>query len=458
MSYRIDRAAVIGAGVMGAGIAAHLGNRGLEVLLLDRLPEGAKSTGNQPGEQRNALAENALQQLQKARHPVFTCEASRSRISCGNTSDDLARLKDYDWVIETIIEDLKMKMDLYREIEKHRRPDSIVSTNTSGLPLIQISQGFSENLRRHFLGTHFFNPPTYVRLIELIPGPGTDPGLISFMQEFCQETLDKRPLVVKDTPNFICNRLAIVSVLNAFRLSRERGLTVEAVDALSGRALGRMQSAIFATSDAVGLDTVCHVIRNLYTNAPDDENREAFQVPEFAQKMLAKNLLGAKSGGGFYKRLKQPDGSIKELALDLDTLEYREKLAPHFPCLEEARKSDKPAEQVRTLVNGRDPGSEFAWELLAADLVYAAHRVGEIADTIVDIDRAMKWGYTWRLGPFECWDALGLARSVKRMKNEGRGVPAPIEKMLAEGRESFYTYREGVKHYFDFRSNSYQPV
>jgi len=458
MIYKIDRAAVIGAGVMGAGIAAHLANHGLEVLLLDRRPEGVKSAENRPDEQSNALAENALRQLQKARHPVFTCDASRNRISCGNTSDDLAQLKDYDWVIETIIEDLPTKTGLYREIEKHRGPDSIVSTNTSGLPLIQISQGFSENLRQHFLGTHFFNPPTYVRLIELIPGPDTAPELISFMREFCRDTLDKRPLVVKDTPNFICNRLAIATVLNAMRLSRERGLTVEEVDALSGRALGRMQSAIFATSDAVGLDTVCHVIRNLYTNAPDDENREAFQVPEFAQKMLADQLLGAKSGGGFYKRLKQPDGSIKELALDLDTLKYREKLAPLFPCLEEARKFDKPAEQVQALLNGRDPGAEFAWELLAADLVYAAHRVGEIADTIVDIDRAMKWGYTWRLGPFECWDAIGLARSVARMKSEGRSIPARIEKMLAEGCESFYTYRQGVKHYFDFRSDSYQPV
>lgn len=458
MSYKIERAVVVGAGVMGAGIAAHLANCGLDVLLLDRLPEGSIAGENLPGEPRNAIAENALQQLQRARHQVFTCNASCDRVSCGNTSDDLSRIKEYDWVIETIIEDLKTKSDLYCEIEKYRGPDSIVSTNTSGLPLIQISRGFSDNLGKHFVGTHFFNPPTYVKLIELIPGPDTAPELISFMREFCRGTLNKRPLVVKDTPNFICNRLAIVTVLNAFRLSREKGLTVEEVDALSGRAMGRMQSAIFATSDAVGLDTVCRVIRNLYANAPDDENRKSFKVPEFAQRMLAANLLGVKSGGGFYKRLKQSDGSFKELVLNLDTMEYRDKTAPAFPCLLEAHKLDKPAEQVRELIHGGDPGSDFAWELLAADLLYAANRVGEIADTIVSIDQAMKWGYTWRLGPFECWDAIGLAQSVERMKNEGLGIPKRIEKMLAKGFQSFYTYREGVKYYFDFRSNSYQPV
>lgn len=442
MSYKIERAVVVGAGVMGAGIAAHLANSGLEVLLLDR----------------NGIAEKALRQLQGARHPVFASDASRDRVNCGNTEDDLPRIQGYDWIIETIIEDLEIKKNLYRQIEKQRRPDCIVSTNTSGLPLSQISQSFSEGLKQHFLGTHFFNPPTYVQLIELIPGPNSNPELISFMLEFCRETLKKRPLLVKDTPNFICNRLAIATVLNAFRLSRERGFKVEEVDALSGRAMGRMQSAIFATSDAVGLDTVCHVIRNLYTNAPDDENRAAFQVPQFAQKMLAQNLLGIKSGGGFYKKLKQADGSIKELALDLFTLEYRDRVEAAFPCLEAAQKLDKPAEKVQALLSGSDPGSGFAWELLAADLLYTANRIGEVADTIVEIDQAMKWGYTWRMGPFECWDAIGLAPSIDRMKSESRSIPTRIEKMLAEGCESFYTYREGVKHYFDFRSNSYQMV
>lgn len=458
MTYKIERAVVVGAGVMGAGIAAHLANCGLEVMLLDRLPHAPKTGENLPDEHRNTIAEHALLRLDRARHQVFASDASRSRISCGNTSDDLVRIKDYDWIIETIVEHLAAKKDLYREIEKYRRPDCIVSTNTSGLPLMQICQEFSKNLKHHFLGTHFFNPPAYIQLIELIPGPETNPELVWFMREFLRQNLNKRPLVVKDTPNFICNRLAIATVLNAFRLSREKGLTVEEVDALSGRVMGRMQSAVFATSDAVGLDTVCHVIRNLYDNAPDDENREAFQIPEFAKKMLANNLLGEKSGGGFYKRIKQPDGSIKALTLDLDTLEYRQRIEPGFPCLLAAQELAKPAEQVQALINGSDPASELAWELLVADLVYTSNRVGEIAETIVDIDQAMKWGYTWRLGPFECWDAIGLARSVERMKSENRCIPAHIEKMLAAGCESFYTYREGVKHYFDFRSNTYQPV
>ncbi len=462
MDYKIDNAVVIGAGVMGAGIAAHLANYGLKVLLLDRVPSGLSEKDSKIGmredmpEWRNQIAAAGVNSLAKSKRPVLKSEESMKRISIGNTEDDIDKIGDYDWIIETIIEDLEIKKILYANIEMYRRKGSIVSTNTSGIPISHINAEFSDELMQHFLGTHFFNPPTYVPLIEIIPGKETFPQLVEYMCQFCNSRLEKQPLVVKDTPNFICNRLAIATVLNAFQLSKEKGITVEEADALCGKALGRHQGAVFGTADAVGLDTAYHVTQNIRENASHDERRETFFVPQYIEAMMEKNLLGNKSRAGFYKIQKDPGGAYKQMVLDLDTLKYRERMEPVFACLQAADKAGTPMEKVKAVIYGNDPGSFFAWEILANDLVYAANRVGEIADTILDIDNAMKWGYTWRLGPFECWDAIGLSQSVDRMKKEKRAIPARIEEMLEQGYESFYIYREGARHYFDFRSNSYQ--
>lgn len=463
MEYGITNAVVIGAGVMGAGIAAHLANCGLKVLLLDRVPAGLSEKDSKKGlredmsEWRNQIALTGIQDLVKLKRPVFKSEESSNRISVGNTEDDINKIGDYDWIIETIIEDLEIKKDLYANIEMYRKQGSVVSTNTSGIPISHISAEFSDELTQYFLGTHFFNPPTYVPLIEIIPGKETLPELVEFMVRFCLNCLGKQPLVVKDTPNFICNRLAIATVLNAFQLSKEKGITVEEADALCGKALGRHQGAIFGTADAVGLDTVAHVTHNIRENASHDERRDTFFVPQYVEIMIEKNLLGNKTRGGFYRIEKAPGEEARLMVLDLDSLEYRERIEPNFTSLQAADKVSTPAEKVKAVVYGTDAGALFAWEILANDLIYTVNRVGEIAETIVDIDNAMKWGYTWRLGPFECWDAIGLKQSVDRMKNEGRAVPVRVEEMLKNGFEKFYIYKEGARHNYDFRSNSYQP-
>ncbi len=463
MGYDIKSAAVIGAGVMGAGIAAHLANCGLQVLLLDQVPVGLSDEERASGlredrpEWRNRIALQAVNRMLQSPRPVFVSEKSIAKIEVGNTEDDINKINKYDWIIETIIEDLELKRILCANIERYRHPGSVVTTNTSGLPISCISRDFSEEMKEHFLGMHFFNPPTFIPLLELIPGQETSPELMDYIFRFCRTRLGKKPLIVKDTPNFIANRLAIVTVINAFRRCKEKGITVEEADALCGKSIGRHQAAIFATADAVGLDTVYHVTRNLKANAAHDELKEMFFLPAYIENMISQNLLGNKSRGGFYKVIKEREKS-QTLVLDLDSLEYRPRIEPQFPCLQAADKLSADAEKVNAVVYGTDRGAQFAWDILADDLIYAANRLGEIADTIVDMDNAMQWGYTWRLGPFMCWDAIGLRRSVERMKSEGRAIPSYIEDMLGHGYESFYSYSRGQKFYFDFRINAYQAV
>lgn len=465
MSMKINNAVVIGAGVMGAGIAAHLANCGLDVLLLDILPPELSADDRKQGwnetspEWRNKLSIQALAGLQKSRRPFFTSEESFARVKVGNLEDDLHRVADYDWILETIIEKLEIKRPLFDRIEKLRRPDSIVTTNTSGLPIKQITAGMTAGFKQHFMGTHFFNPPTYIRLLEIIPGEETLPEAVDFMKSFCTERLSKDVIICKDTPNFIANRMGSATNLNAIHLAVKMGMRVEEVDALCGYVMARLRTAVFRSSDAIGLDTNFNVVRNLYANVPEDERRDLFVYPPYVEKMIARGMLGNKTGQGYYKTVIAEDGTEKELVLDLDTLEYRDKITPGFPCLRAAEKLDDPAERLRVLVSDKtDRGSLFAWEVVASDLIYAANRVLEICDTIMDIDNAMKWGYFWRLGPFEAWDSLGLRETVARMKEEGKPVPQRIEKMLAHGCDSFYREIDGVRCYYDFRTESYQPV
>jgi 3-hydroxyacyl-CoA dehydrogenase len=465
LSFKIENAVVIGSGVMGAGIVAHLANCGIEVLLLDILPPELTASDKEQGlteaspEWRNQLSINALNKLLKSRRPVFTSEESFARVKVGNLVDDLPKVADYDWILETIIEKLEITRPLFAKIEKLRRPDSIVTTNTSGLPIKQITAGMTNEFKQHFMGTHFFNPPTYIRLLEIIPGVETLPEAVEFMKTFLTDRLAKDVLICKDTPNFIANRMGAATSLNAMHLAARMGMRIEEVDALCGHAMARLRTAVFRSSDAIGLDTNFNVTSNLYANVPNDERRDIFQYPKYAERMIEKGLLGAKVGQGYYKTVVNEDGSTKEMVLDLDTLEYREKITPDFPCLKAAEKLDNPADRLKVLVSDKnDRGSLFAWEVVASDLIYAANRVLEICDTIMDIDNAMSWGYFWRLTPFQAWDSLGVKETVARMKEEGKPVPERIETMLAKGCDSFYKEIDGTRCYYDFRTESYQPI
>lgn len=446
---------------MGTSIAALLANCGLKVLLLDLVPAGLCRADMDRGwredmpEWRNQVASSNFARMASISGHFFLSPNCRNNITFGNMEDNIHEIGEYDWIIETIMEDVEVKACLFATIELHRRPDSIITTNTSGIPISQISREFSDEMAQHFLGIHFFNPTALIPLVEVIPGSETPTQLTAFMVRFLRERLGKRPLVVRDSPNFICNRLAAAFILNAFHRGQELGFTVEEIDALCGKSLGRSRGAVFHTADIVGLDTAALVTRNIRENVPHDEKRDSFVIPDFVRRMLDQNLLGDKTGQGFYRNSGKDDGPQ---VIDLNTLEYRPLVKPVFPCLEAAEQIEDVAGKVQAIIWGDDPGSRFAWEILASDLNYAANRLGEIADSVEVIDKAMRWGYACQLGPFECWDAIGVQASVERMKKEGIPVARYVEEMLLFGCPSFYISNpDGARYYYDFRSNSYQP-
>ena len=436
---------------MGARIAAHLANAGVPSLLLDIVP-----SGTEPGA-RNQIAMAGVEAARKAKPAAFFEPALSSLVTPGNFEDDLARVAEVDWIIEAVIEDLDIKRTLLRKVEALRKPGTIVTTNTSGLPVSQISQGFSDEFRRSWFGTHFFNPPRYMRLLEIIPTPDTDRDAIEAVSHFADLHLGKGVVMAKDTPNFIANRIGTFSVLNAMRLMQELDLTIEEVDALTGPALGWPRSATFRTLDMVGLDILGHVVHNmkdLEAGAPPHPS----QLPDFFQKMLERKTLGDKTGGGFYKKVK---GEGERLALDWKTLEYRPRQKAKFASLEMAKNIDDPAQRLKTLLGGSGKGKEeqFVWNALADLWNYSANRIPEISDSIVEIDRAMRLGFNWEMGPFELWDAAGVGTTVERMKKEGREVAFNVEKLLSVG-GSWYAEDASVasgRSFFDLAANRYAP-
>ncbi len=444
----IRRAAVLGAGTMGSQIAAHLANVGIDVLLLDIVPKDAKGP-----EDRNRLAQQGLERTLKTQPPAFYDPEFARRIQIGNFEDDLHRIRDVDWVIEAIVENLEIKRSLLQRVLEFWHPGIIVTTNTSGLSIRALSDGFPEDFQRHFLGTHFFNPPRFMKLLELIPSPQTDPDLMAFMEDFATQRLGKGVVHAKDTPNFIANRLGVFGILQTIHTMIEMDLTIEEVDAITGRAMGRPRSATFRTIDLVGVDVLLHVARNVYENAPDDEMREIFKPPEFLERMVEKGLLGDKAGGGFYKKV---DG--QRLALDWKTLEYRERQKPRFASVDRALMEETPADRIRTLLQGSDRASEFAWKTLSSFLLYAANRIPEIADDIVQVDRAIRWGFNFRLGPFETYDVIGVQEFAERIQQEGRSIPPLVQTLLDSGFQTFYTYPPEGPQYFDISTRSYRPV
>lgn len=434
---RINKVAVLGAGTMGARIAAHFANAGVPSYLLDIVPPDADAPA------RNKIAAAGLDAAKKSKPAAFMDPALARFVTIGNFDDDLKKLADVDWIIEAVVENLEIKQALLRKVEAIRKPGTIVTTNTSGLPVGKIAEGFSEDFRRAWFGTHFFNPPRYMRLLEIIPTPEADRAAIDSVAHFCDVRLGKGVVIAKDTPNFIGNRIGTFSVLNVMRLMQEMGLTIEEVDALTGQAVGWPKSATFRTIDLVGLDILGHVVGNMTANVHDE--RGDLRLPEFFGTMLQKKWLGDKTRGGFYKKIKAADGKEDErLALDWKTLEYHPRQKPKFPALDMAKNIEDTGQRLRTLLGlegapqKNDRAGAFLWAALSDLWTYAANRVPEISDSIVEIDRAMRLGFNWELGPFELWDAAGVEATVARMKKEGKPVAANVENLLGSGQKSWY--------------------
>jgi len=452
----IHKVAVLGAGTMGARIAAHFANAGVPSYLLDIVPPGAQ------GSARNQIATSGLEAAKKSKPAAFM-DASLARfVTVGNFEDDLKKLAEVDWIIEAVVENLEIKRSLLKKVEAIRKPGTIITTNTSGLPVGKIAEGFSGDFRRAWFGTHFFNPPRYMRLLELIPTPEADRAAIDAIAHFCDTRLGKGVVFAKDTPNFIGNRIGTFSVLNVIRLMQEMDLSIEDIDALTGQAVGWPKSATFRTIDLVGLDILGHVVANMTQNVHDERND--LKIPDFVRQMLERKLLGDKTKGGFYK--KDKDG--ERLALDWKTLEYHPRQKPKFPALDMAKNVEQTAPRLKMLLGfdgsapqKNDKAGAFLWSSLSDLWTYSANRVPEISDSIVEIDRAMRLGFNWELGPFELWDAAGVEATVARMKKENRPVAANVEKLLASGKTSWYaddSAEASGRAYFDLASASYKPV
>ncbi|MFZ0799367.1 MAG: 3-hydroxyacyl-CoA dehydrogenase NAD-binding domain-containing protein [Terriglobales bacterium] len=458
---RIHKVAVLGAGTMGARIAAHFANAGVPSLLLDIVPPDAD------GPARNKIAAAGLDGARKSKPAAFFETSLAKLVTVGNFDDDLKRLADVDWIIEAIVENLEIKRSLLKKVEAIRKPGTIVTTNTSGLPVAKIAEGFSEDFRCSWFGTHFFNPPRYMRLLELIPTSDADRALIDAVAHFCDAQLGKGVVLAKDTPNFIGNRIGTFSVLNVMRLMQEMDLTIEEIDALTGQAVGWPRSATFRTIDLVGLDVLGHVVSNMTQNVHDE--RSELQIPAFFRQMLERKWLGDKTKGGFYKKLKSGNGKDDErVALGWKTLEYHPRQKPKFAALDMAKNVEETGARLRMLL-GLDGGapqkpdkaSAFLWAALSDLWTYSANRIPEISDSIVEIDRAMHLGFNWELGPFELWDAAGVEATVARMKKDGHPVAANVEKLLGSGKKSWYAddlKTASGRACFDLASGALKPV
>jgi 3-hydroxyacyl-CoA dehydrogenase len=457
---RINKVAVLGAGTMGARIAAHFANAGVPSYLFDIVPPDAD------GPARNKIAAAGLDAAKKSKPAAFMEPSLARFVTVGNFDDDLKRLADVDWIIEAVVENLDIKRSLLRKVEAIRKPGTIVTTNTSGLPVGKIAEGFSDDFRWAWFGTHFFNPPRYMRLLEIIPTPEADRAAIDAIAHFCDVRLGKGVVIAKDTPNFIGNRIGTFSVLNVIRLMQEMGLTVEEVDALTGQAVGWPKSATFRTIDLVGLDILGHVVGNMTTNVHDE--RSDLKLPDFFHQMLQKKWLGDKTKGGFYKKVKSPGKEDERMALDWKTLEYHPRQKPKFAALDMAKNVEDTGARLKTLLglNGSGPqkgdkAGAFMWTALTDLWTYSANRVPEISNSIVEIDRAMRLGFNWELGPFELWDAAGVEATVARMKKEGKPVAANVERLLASGQKSWYIddpKSPAGKKYWEIGTESWESV
>lgn len=454
MSYRIKKAAVVGSGVMGSGIAAHLANIGIPTIMLDIVPnkltedEERKGLTLEDKAVRNRLVSASKQALLKQKPSPITSKKSLDLIAVGNLEDDLDKLAEVDWIIEVVVENLDIKKKVFAQIDEVRKEGSIVSSNTSGISVEAMIEDCSEDMKKHFLGTHFFNPPRYLKLLEVIPTQDTDANVLAFMKQFGEDVLGKGVVEAKDTPNFIGNRIGTYGLLVTVREMLAQGLTIGEVDSITGPLIGRPSSATFRTLDVVGLDTFIHVANTAYEKVEGDE-KDVFDVPAFMKTMNEKGWLGAKAKQGFYKKTKGENGSVI-LQLNPETLEYEERNRLKTAAVEMAKQQKGTRRKLKALVSQKgDKASDFLWSVLKPTLLYSAELLGEIADDVTQIDNAMKWGFGWQVGPFETWDAIGVRKSVERMKEEGETVPAWVEALLDKGHETFYKEEDGNVYYFD---------
>lgn len=457
MIQQIKKAAVLGSGVMGSGIAAHLANIGIPTLLLDIVPrelyeaEKAKGLSLDDKAVRNRISEAGRQKLLKQKPAPLTSKKNLALIEAGNFDDDMERLKDVDWIIEVVVENLDIKKQVFEKVDRYRKPGSIVSSNTSGISVEAMSEGRSEDFQKHFLGTHFFNPPRYLKLLEVIPTKNTDAKVLAFMKQFGEDKLGKGVVEGKDTPNFIANRIGTYGLLVTLQEMLKGGYSVGEVDSITGPLIGRPKSATFRTLDVVGLDTFVHVANNVYEQV-DGKEKEVFAVPDFMKEMLNKGWLGSKSGQGFF--LKQ---GKEILELDPKTLEYGPRKKLKTAATELSKQEKGIANKMKALIYADDRAGQLLWNILSPALLYSAELLGNIADDVVAIDQAMKWGFGWELGPFEVWDAIGVEKSVKKMEEASLEVPAWVKEMLNNGHSSFYKEAEDGNLFF-YQNGEYKPV
>jgi 3-hydroxyacyl-CoA dehydrogenase len=417
-----------------------------------------KDEGKDDPAARNRIVKAGLDTVLMSSPSLLMQKKDVDRITIGNLEDDFDKIADCDWIVEVIVENLKIKQDLFKRIETLRKADTIVSSNTSGLPLKAMSEGLSQDFKQHFLGTHFFNPVRYMHLLEIIAGEETLPEVLEFIADFGERILGKGIVWAKDTTNFVGNRIGVQGIVKAMQLMLEDGLTIPEMDALFGTAMGRPKTAMFKTSDIVGLDTLGHVARNTFELVVDDEQRDSFVLPEFIEKMIQEKLLGTKTGAGFYKTELTPEWKKIRKVIDPQTLEYAEYDPAGFECLVNAQKAKTLPDKIKAILYGDDKGAKTAWKVVASNLIYATNRIPEISDTIVEIDNAMKWGFNFEMGPFETWDAIGLEASVEKMENEGFAVPEKVKQMLLAGNTSFYKSENGKAFAYDLVTENYKKV
>ena len=464
MKPKTQQAAVIGAGVMGAAIAAHLANAGIPTILLDIVPpkftpeDEAKGLTPDAPAFRNRLADSGLAHALKANPAAFYVPENAKLITTGNLEDHLGLLGNADWIIEAVVERLDIKNALFEKVETVRTPGTIVSTNTSGIPVADMCEGRSEDFRKHFVGTHFFNPPRYMKLLEIISGPDTLPEVVEAVARVGEEQLGKGIVYAKDTPNFVANRIGMYSMMRAIRVMQELGLTVEAVDKITGPAIGNPKSASFRTADLVGLDTMAHVSANVYDSATHDECRSEFEVPDVLKTMIERSFLGDKTGGGFYKKSVDEKGKKQILSMDLNSFEYTPQEKVRFASLEAIKTLEETPDKIRGLYYAKDKAGQFTFKTTSESLIYTANRIPEIADDIVNIDNAMRWGFARELGPFEVWDELGVKKSSAKMKEAGYVIPSWVQEMLDAGLEAFYKSENGTRYFYDVASKTYKEL
>lgn len=464
MKRHINKVAVIGSGIMGSGIACHFANIGVEVLLLDIVPrelnekEKAKGLTLEDKMVRNRLVNDSLTSALKSKPSPIYHQKFADRITTGNLEDDIAKVAQVDWIIEVVVERLDIKKQVFENLDKYRTAGTLITSNTSGIPIKFMSEGRSEDFQKHFCGTHFFNPARYLKLFEIIPGPKTSQEVLDFLNGYGEQYLGKTSVVAKDTPAFIGNRIGIFSIQSLFHAVKELGMTVEEVDKLTGPVIGRPKSATFRTVDVVGLDTLVHVANGIYENCKDDERHELFKLPDFINTMMENKWLGSKSGQGFYKKVQGDDGKSEILTLDLDTMDYRVKKSAKFATLELTKTIDKVIERFSVLVDGKDKAGEFYRKSFGALFAYVTHRIPEISDELYKIDDAMKAGFGWEHGPFQIWDAVGLDKGLEFIKAEGLEAASWVAEMKAAGIDSFYTVKDGATYFYDIPKKTMEKV